>query len=185
MERALAEAAAGVARWAVPGLVAIIVGLGLWSGVPVYEVFVKGARSGLAVGLRLVPYMVAMLTATEVFRASGAMDSFSVLVGPVARWLGLPAQVLPLALIRPLSGSAAMGLLAFLLEAYGPDSAEGRLASVMQGSTETTLYVITVYLGSVGIRDPRWSLATGLLADAAGFCAAALFTRLLLPGPFP
>lgn len=168
-----------VARWAVPAMTGLIVGLGAARGVPVYQSFVRGARSGLAVTLRVLPYMVAMLSATEIFQRSGAMDLAMAPLRPLADRLGIPAPVLPMAIIRPLSGSAASGYLAHLLQTHGADSLVGRLASVMQGSTETTLYVVTVYLGSVGIRDPRWALAAGLLADAAGFVASALAVRLM------
>lgn len=168
-----------IAAWSVPLLALALVAAGVWRRVPVYESFVRGARNGLMVGVRVIPYMVAMLAATELFRRSGAMDAVLGPVSPVARWLGVPAEALPMALIRPLSGSAASGYLAYLLEAHGPDSPVGRLASVMQGSTETTFYVITVYLGSVGIRDPRWALLAGLLADLAGFGASVLAVRLM------
>ena len=168
-----------VARWAVPLMIALIVGLGAARGVAVYESFVRGARTGLAVALRVMPYMVAMLSATELFQRSGAMDLAVGPLRPITGWLGIPAAVLPMALIRPLSGSAASGYLAHLLQTHGPDSLAGRLASVMHGSTETTLYVITVYLGSAGIRDPRWALTAGLLADLAGFAASMLAVRLM------
>ncbi|MEW6045603.1 MAG: nucleoside recognition domain-containing protein [Bacillota bacterium] len=168
-----------LARWAVPVMVAAIVATGMARGVPVYESFVRGARSGFMVAVRIMPYMVAMIAATELFQRSGAMALVTAPVRPVVEWLGIPVEVLPMAIIRPLSGSAASGLLAYLLEAHGPDTLVGRLASVMQGSTETTLYVVTVYLGSVGIRDPRWSLSAGLLADLAGFGASVLAVRLM------
>lgn len=168
-----------VARWAVPVMTAVVVALGSARGVHVYESFVRGARHGLAVALRILPYMVAMLAATELFQRSGAMDLVLGPLVPLASRLGVPPDVLPMALLRPLSGSAATGYLAHLLQTRGPDSPAARLASVMHGSTETTLYVITVYLGSVGIRDPRWALATGLLADAAGFAASVLAVRLM------
>ena len=168
-----------LARWAVPAMIGLIVGLGAARGVPVYESFVRGARHGLAVGLRILPYMVAMLSATELLQRSGAMDVVLGPLQPVIERLGVPAAVLPMALIRPLSGSAATGFLAHLLQTHGADSLVGRLASVMHGSTETTLYVITVYLGSVGLRDPRWALTAGLLADLAGFGASVLAVRLM------
>ncbi|WP_324716949.1 nucleoside recognition domain-containing protein [Carboxydochorda subterranea] len=168
-----------VAAWSVPLLVLAILLLGLGRRVHVYESFVQGARSGLLVGVRVIPYMVAMLAATELFQRSGAMQAVLDPVRPLAGWAGMPVEVLPMALVRPLSGSAASGLLAHLLETHGPDSFVGRLASVMQGSTETTLYVVTVYLGAVGVRDARWALAAGLLADLAGFGASVLAVHLM------
>ena len=169
--------------WVVAVWVGGVVSYGLWRRVPVYEAFIRGARSGMAAGLRLVPYLVAMLAAVELFQAAGAMDALVRAVGPYAGWLGIPAAVLPMFVLRPLSGSAAMAFVASTLRRHGPDSLEGFTASIMQGSTETTLYVVTVYLGAVGIRDPRWALASGLLADAAGLLAACALGRLFWTGP--
>ena len=183
MPAGLAAAAQALSSWTVAALVLGVTGYGLWRRVPVYEAFIRGARSGLVVGLRLVPYLVAMLSAVELFQASGAMDALLSAVGPAVEWLGLPAPVLPMALLRPLSGSAAMAFLASTLKRYGPDSLLGFTASIMQGSTETTLYVVTVYLGAVGIRDPRWAVTAGLLADAGGFLAACAVSRLFWNGP--
>lgn len=167
----------------IPALVVGITLLGLWRRVPVYEAFVRGARLGVATGLRLVPYLVAMLSAVELLRVGQALERMAQLLSPLTGLLGIPAPVLPLMLLRPLSGSAAMGYLAALLERYGPDSLEGLTASVVQGSTETTLYVVTVYLGAVGVRDPRWAVAAGLLADAGGFLAACAVSRIFWRPP--
>ena len=183
MPSGLAAVAQALSSWTVAALVLGVTGYGLWRRIPVYEAFIRGARSGMAVGLRLVPYLVAMLSAVELFRSSGAMDGFLRAAGPLVEWLGIPAPVLPMALLRPLSGSAAMAFLASTFKRYGPDSLLGFTASVMQGSTETTLYVATVYLGAVGIRDPRWAVTTGLLADAGGFLASCAVSRIFWRGP--
>ncbi|HEY8486240.1 MAG TPA: nucleoside recognition domain-containing protein [Limnochordales bacterium] len=175
---AAAPAGDQLSAWVVPALVAGVVLWGLWRRVPVYEAFVRGARSGVATGLRLIPYLVAMLSAVELLSSTQALEQLTRLLEPAAALAGIPAPVLPLMLLRPLSGAASMGYLAALLRRYGPDSLVGFTASVVQGSTETTLYVVTVYLGSVGIRDARWSVAAGLLADAGGFLAACAASRL-------
>ncbi len=149
--------------------------------VPVFETFVEGAKEGFGVAVGIIPYLVAMLVAIGVFRASGALD----LLLDGVRWasggLGLDARWvdgLPTALMKPLSGSGARGMLIETMQTHGADSFAGRLASVVQGSTETTFYVLAVYFGSVGIRRTRHALACGLAADAAGILAAVLVTYL-------
>lgn len=147
-----------------------------------YEEFVRGASRTFGVGVRIIPYLVAMLMAVSVLRASGALDVLAAAVSPVTRWLGLPADLIPLALMRPLSGSGALALLAEATRAHGPDSYAGRLAAIMVGCTETTFYVISVYFGAVGVKRLRYALTLGLMADAAGLLAAVLVTRLVF-GP--
>lgn len=147
--------------------------------VAVYEEFVKGASRAVGLGLRLIPYLVAMLVAVGVVRASGALDAFTRVVAPLTRLLGLPADLVPLALVRPLSGSASLALLAEATRVHGPDSYAGRLAAVMVGCTETTFYVLTVYFGAVGVKRMRYAVALGLLADAAGLLSALLVCRLV------
>lgn len=161
-----------ISRWAVPFLLLSIPTVGILRKVPVYESFVEGAKEGFNTAVRIIPYLVAMFVAIQVLRQSGAMDLLISLIAPVTSRLSIPDEVLPLAFIRPLSGSGALAMLSNILETYGPDSFIGRLASTMQGSTETTFYVITVYFGSVGIRKTRHSLLAGLTADVAGFLVA-------------
>jgi spore maturation protein SpmB len=149
--------------------------------VPVYEVFVEGAKDGFQVALRIIPYLVAILVAVGMFRASGAME---MLVAPLGRFtgpLGLPPEALSMALLRPLSGSGAYGIVASVIEnpAIGPDSYTGYLVSTLQGSTETTFYVIAVYFGAVQIRRIRHTLAAGLTADFAGVVAAVVISTIL------
>jgi spore maturation protein SpmB len=148
---------------------------------PLYDVFVEGAKDGFKVAVGIIPYLVAMLVAIGVFRASGALD----LLLDGVRWLvgqmGLDTrwvEGLPTALMRPLSGSGARGLMLETMEAHGADSFVGRLVSVIQGSTETTFYVLAVYFGSVGIRRTRHALACGLAADVAGIVAAIFICYL-------
>lgn len=161
-----------LATWAVPALLA---GIPLWGyvrGVPVYEAFLSGAEEGLRVTVQVLPFMLGILVALGVFRASGALDLAARAVAPATERLGLPTEVLPLLLIRPLSGSGSLAAVADLLRVHGPDSFIGRLASVMQGSTDTTFYVLSLYFGSVGVKRPRHAVWAGLCGDVAGFVAA-------------
>ncbi len=152
-----------------------------WKGVPVYETFVEGAGEGLKTAVKILPFLTAMLVALHIFRAGGVLDGLAQLLNPLLEPLGIPGEVTPLALMRPLSGSGALGVTADLLHAYGPDSPIGLLASVMQGSTDTTFYVLTVYFGAVGLKQHRHALAAGLTADLAAFIAAALLCRVFFP----
>ncbi len=151
-------------------------------GVAVYEEFIEGAKEGIQVALRIFPYLVAILVAVGIFRAAGGIDILTRLLSPVLDLIGLPPQVLPLVLVRPLSGSAATGLFAEIVKACGPDSYPAHLAGTILGGTETTLYVLAVYFGSVAIRRGRHALAAGLLADAAGVAASLVICRLVFKG---
>ncbi len=144
------------------------------SGVPVYEQFVEGAKEGFEVALRIFPYLVAILVAIGTFRAAGGIDFLSQLLAPLLDKIGLPAQLLPLVLLRPLSGSAATGLFAEIVKAAGPNSYVSQLAGTILGSTETTFYVLAIYFGSVAMKKSRHALATGLIADAAGVAASIM-----------
>ena len=148
-------------------------------GVTVYEEFIEGAKEGIQVALRIFPYLVAILVAVGIFRAAGGIDILSRLMAPLLDLIGLPTQVLPLVLVRPMSGSAATGLFAEIVKACGPDSYAAQLAGTILGGTETTLYVLAVYFGSVAIRRGRHALAAGLLADAAGVAASLVICRLI------
>ena len=157
------------------GLITAFIIAGLRKRLNVYEVFISGAREGFPLAIKIIPYLVAMLVGISVFRACGAMDLLLGGVGHVATALGLDASFLPAmptALMKPLSGSGARGLMVDAMTTHGPDSFVGRLACILQGSTDTTFYVLAVYFGSVNIRDTRHALPCGLLADAAGILAA-------------
>ncbi len=170
-----------IAPWIVPGLAIGFLGYGLLRKVPVYEVFVEGAKDGFQVAIRIIPYLVAILTAVAMFRASGAMELLLTPLGQVTALFGLPAEALPMALLRPLSGSGAYGILAAVIHdpATGPDSLVGYLVSTLQGSTETTFYVIAVYFGAVQIKRMRHALWAALTADAAGIAAAVFICNLM------
>jgi spore maturation protein SpmA len=159
-------------HWLIPLLIVALLLVGVAGRVRVYESMVAGAREGLDVVVRIVPYLVAILVAVGMFRASGALDLLIGVLDPVTSAIGFPAAALPMALLRPLSGSGAFAVMAEILETEGPDSFTGMLVSTLQGSTETTFYVLTVYCGAAGIRDVRHCLAACLIGDVAGFAAA-------------
>ncbi len=169
----------GVGAWAIPLAMAAIVTFGLIKRVKVYEAFVEGAKEGFNVGVRIIPYLVAILVAIGIFRASGALEMLGHALSPLLSLIGFPPEALPMALIRPLSGSGALGLMSDLVNTHGAESFVGRLSSVMMGSTETTFYVLAIYLGSVGIRKGRHTLAACLIADAAGIIAALIVCSIV------
>lgn len=149
-------------------------------GVKIYEAFVAGARHGFSVAARLVPFLLAVFLAVGLFRDSGAMNLLAAALKPVLGFFKIPVDLIPMAVVRPLSGSASLGVLADIIKQNGPDSSTGFIASVMQGSTETTFYVLTVYFGAVGIREYRHTLYAGLTTDAAAFIFSILIARLFL-----
>lgn len=165
-----------VSPWILPALMVGFLSFGIIRGVRIYEAFIEGAKEGFQVALRIIPYLVAILTAVGMFRAAGAMDAMVNILGGVTADLGLPAEALPMALMRPLSGSGAYGILAAIINdpAIGPDSYTGYLVSTLQGSTETTFYVLAVYFGAVRIKRIRHALAAALTADIAGVIFAVL-----------
>lgn len=165
--------------WAIPMLLLAVPLIGLIRKIKVYESFVEGAKEGFQVAVRIIPFLVAILVAIGMFRVSGAMEYFVAAVSPLTNLIGMPAEVLPVALMRPLSGSGTMGLVTELMKTHGPDSFIGRLASTMYGSTETTFYVLAVYFGSVSISKTRHALPAGLIADVCGLMAAVFICRLV------
>lgn len=173
-----------VAPWIIPGLVVGLLLFGAMHGVLVYEAFVDGAREGFQVAIRIIPYLVAILVAVGMLRASGALDLLIGPLGAATSRIGLPGEALLMGLLRPLSGSGAFAFLASVLNdpAIGPDSYTGYLVSTIQGSTETTFYVLAVYFGAVGIRRLRHAVAVGLVADGAGVAASVLICSILHGG---
>ena len=171
-----------VSPWILPALMIGFLGFGLLRRVRIYEVFVEGAKEGFQVALRIIPFLVAILVAVGMLRASGALDAIVGALGGITGRFGLPAEALPMALMRPLSGSGAYGILASIINdpAVGPDSYTGYLVSTLQGSTETTFYVMAVYFGAVQVRRLRHSLAAALTADAAGVIFAVLACMFFL-----
>lgn len=166
--------------YAIPMIIFIIVGYAfLVKKVKVYEVFCEGAKEGFTTAIRIIPFLVAMLVAIGIFRSSGCIDIMMRVLDPVFSAIGMPGEVLPMAIMRPLSGGGATGIMNDLMLTYGPDSLIGRIASTMMGSTETTFYVLAVYFGAVSIRKTRHAVAAGLLADVAGLLTSVWICNLV------
>ena len=164
--------------WLVPFLMGGFLLFGYFRGVKVYEALTEGAKEGFQVAIRIIPFMVAIFVAIGMFRESGALDLFAWLVKPFTSHVGFPPEALPVALIRPLSGNGSFAVMSEVIS-HAPNSFASFLVSVLQGSTETTFYVLAVYFGSVGIRKTRYALSVGLIADAAGIVAALIISRLM------
>ena len=183
----VAHAARGGTRdllsfWPLPLLIGGLVAVGWAAGVRVYDTLVEGAKEGFQVALRILPYLVAILVMVGIVRGSGMLDLLVAALSPLTTRVGVPAELLPVILLRPLSGSGALGLTAEILKTHGPDSPLGLMASTIQGSTETTFYVLAVYCGAVGIQRTRHALLACLLADAVAMVVAIGAVRLMLLG---
>lgn len=161
-----------ISTWAIPIIIVFIPLFAFTKKVPVYESFIDGAKDGFSTAVQIIPHLVGMMVAISVFRASGALDFFVGWTGSFLQSLGVPSEILPLGLLRPLTGTGSLAFATDLIRVYGPDSMIGRMASTIQGSTDTTLYVLTVYMGAVGIRNGRYALKVGLFSDVIGFVAA-------------
>jgi spore maturation protein B len=168
-----------IAVLAVPLLFLVFLGWGIVRKVKVYEVFVEGAKEGFTTAVRIIPYLVAMLVAIGIFRASGALELLTTLLAPVTALVGMPPEALPMALMRPLSGSGSLGIMTELMKVHGPDSLIGVMASTMYGSSETTFYVLAVYFGAVGVKSTRHAVPVGLLADLAGMLSAVWIVNIM------
>lgn len=168
-----------ISLFLIPLIIGGILLYATWKKIPTYEAFVEGGKEGIQLAFSLIPFLVGMMVAISIFRASGAMEYFVSFISPALQAIGIPPEIVPLALIRPISGTAALGLTTDLIATYGPDSFIGRLASTMQGSTDTTFYVLTVYFGAVGIKKMGDALKVGLLADVVGFVASIVIVTLV------
>jgi spore maturation protein SpmA len=169
-----------LSQWMLPILIVTFVLLGVARNVKIYEALVEGGKEGFGVALRIIPYLVAILTAVGMLRASGAVDMLVAVLDPFTAWVGMPAQALPMAILRPLTGSGAYAIVADIMRAEGPDSLTGQIVSTMMGSTETTFYVLALYLGVVGVKQARHAVVACLVADVAGMMASVWACRLLL-----
>jgi spore maturation protein SpmA len=165
--------------WMLPAIVGSLVIFGWARGVRVYDSLVEGAKDGFNVALRIIPFLVAILVAIGMFRASGGIDLIVSTIGPVTALIGMPAEALPMAIMRPLSGSGALGVMTATMDAHGPDSLIGYMVSTYQGSTETTFYVLAVYFGAVRVTQTRHALPACLLADVAGILAGTFIVNLM------
>ncbi len=161
-----------------PAILVFVPFFAFLKGVAVYEKFCAGAKSGIEVALSIFPFFLGMLVAINMFKTSGAMDLLVEILAPVGKFFGLPSEILPLSLMRPISGNGALTLTADILETYGADSYIGLLASSICGSTDTTLYVLAIYFGSVGIASHRHGLFVGLIADFSAILMCSLLCNL-------
>jgi spore maturation protein B len=168
-----------ISLWFIPVFIGFILLYGTFKRVPTYESFVEGGKEGIKIAITIIPFLVGMLVAISIFRASGALEFFMNLIRPLMTAIGVPTEIVPLSIIRPLSGTAALGMTSDLIATYGPDSFIGRLAAVLQGSTDTTFYILTVYFGAVGIKKMGDALKVGLLADLVGIIIAIVIVSLL------
>ncbi|WHY80161.1 spore maturation protein [Neobacillus sp. WH10] len=163
----------------IPLLIGFILLYGTFKRVPTYESFVEGGKEGIKIAVSIIPFLVGMLVAISIFRASGALDALMNWIRPLMKTMGVPAEIVPLLIIRPISGTAALGMTSDLIAVNGPDSFIGRLASVLQGSTDTTFYVLTVYFGAVGIKKMGDALKVGLLADVVGIIVSIIIVAFI------
>jgi len=168
-----------VGAWVVPVIIGLILIFGLAQGVKPFDCFLQGASDGLTALIKIIPSLIGLITAVEMFKASGALDLLNYALSPVANFLQIPSEVMPLALLRPISGGGTIALLDRILNAVGPDSTAGRTASVMCGSSETTFYTMAVYYGSCGITRTRYTLIAALAGDFAAMVISAAVVRLL------
>ncbi len=171
---------AQISAWALPASLALVLLAALWRRVPLFEVFVEGAKDGFQTAINLIPNLVGMMVAVSVFRSSGALTMVTHMLSPVFHLIRFPPELLPIALLRPISGASSLALVTDLFRHHGPDSLLGLIASTMQGSTDTTLYVLTVYFGSVGIRNPRYAVKVGLLSDLVSVFASVFAVYLII-----
>lgn len=168
-----------ISTLAIPLIIFSFVLLGIIKKVKIYETFVVGAKEGFSIAVTIIPYLVAILVAIGIFRAGGGMDYLIYLLDPITQFIGMPSEAIPMALMRPLSGSGSLGIMAEIISVHGPDSFIGILVSTMFGSTETTFYVLAVYFGAVNIKNTRYALPAGLISDVAGILAALFIVKLL------
>ncbi len=169
-----------ISIFAMPAFIAVFVAFGLIKRVGVYDCFIEGAKEGASCMAGIIPALVGLMVAVNMLRESGALQLISTAIAPALNLVGLPAEVLPLALLRPVSGSASLAVVSDIFGTLGPDSVAGKVASVMMGSTETTFYTIAVYFGAVGIKKTRHTTAAALCADLCGIIMSAVVARMLI-----
>jgi spore maturation protein B len=163
-----------ISLWAIPVLLVVIPLVGLLRKVKVYDVFIEGAKEGFDVAVKIIPFLVGILVAIGMFRASGAMDLLMAAIRPLVTSTGFPAELVPLAILRSLTGSGSLAFTTDLIKTYGPDSVIGRMAATLYGSSETTFYVLAVYFGAVGVRRTRHAVPAALIGDIVAAIAAVV-----------
>ncbi len=166
----------------IPIIFLLIITYGMFKGKKVYEWFIEGAKDGLKVTLRIFPYLLAMIIAVEIFKAANLMNLLNNLLAPLANLIGLPKELIPLIIIKPLSGSGAIGVFTDIIKEFGPDTRIGLIASVVMGSTETIFYTITVYFGAIKIKKIRHTLWAAILADMTAMIMAIIMVSVFIRG---
>lgn len=161
-----------LSSWLIPLIIIITLTFGIIKKIPVYETFIEGSKDGLKVAIDIIPYLIAIIVAVSMFRASGAIELAQQTLGGILETLKIPVDVLPVMVVRSLSGSAVLGMFSDIANQFGPDSYITKLTAIMVGSSETTFYVLAVYFGAVGIKKFRHALLAGILADIIGIIAA-------------
>ncbi|MBS4760502.1 MAG: spore maturation protein [Clostridium sp.] len=168
-----------LSSWLIPLIIITTLAFGIIKKIPVYETFIEGSKDGLKVAVDIIPYLIAIIVAVSMFRASGAIELAQQALGGILETLKIPVDVLPVMVVRSLSGSAVLGIFSDIANQFGPDSYITKLTAIMVGSSETTFYVLAVYFGAVGIKKFRHALLAGILADIIGIIAAIVVARWL------
>ncbi|TYQ16822.1 UNVERIFIED_CONTAM: spore maturation protein B [Acetivibrio alkalicellulosi] len=168
-----------LSSYAIPAIFLVVLSVGLYRGVKVYDVFIEGAKEGITTVVKIIPPLVGLIVAIGVFRASGALDLLIYAVRPVTKIFNIPSETLPLVFMRPISGSASLALVSDILKEHGPDSFIGRVTSTLMGSTETIFYTLAVYFGAVGIKKVRYTLAAALIADFISVIVSVWICRIV------
>lgn len=168
-----------IGNFVIPIVVLIIIVYAFYKKVKIYDSFIAGAKEGLELAISILPYLVAMLFATDIFLKSGILDNFFSLFDPILKLINVPKEILPMAIVRPISGNASFAVMIDLIKNFGPDSYIGRIASTIQGATDTTIYVLSLYFGSIGIKRIRYSLWVGLLTDLTCLIASILLVSFV------
>ncbi len=163
----------------IPSIVLLIIVYGMYKNVEIYDVFLEGVKEGLHMVLKIFPTMFAMVIAIDVLVKSNVLSDITGVLQPVLKMMHFPKEVLSLAIMRPISGSSSLVMMNDILRTYGPDSTIGRIASVIQGSTDTTIYILGLYFSSVGVKKIRYALVVGLLADLCAIILSVLVIQLM------
>ena len=168
-----------ISDYAIPAIFIIIILAAILRKVKAYDLFIEGAKDGIETVIKIMPSLVGLLVAVGVFKASGALALLIILLRPLIDLLGMPPEVAPLALLRPISGSASFAFVTEIIKAFGPDTYEGRVAATMMGSTETIFYTLAVYYGSVGVKNIRYTLIAAIMADIISVIASLWACRFI------
>ena len=167
-----------ISNMLIPVVVLIIIGVAIIKKVNVYDEFVDGAKEGVSMGISIFPYLIGMIFGINILLKSGILDNIFIFLKPIFDFIKMPVEVLPMAIIRPISGNASFAVMIDMIKMYGVDSYLGRIVAVMQGATDTTIYVISLYFGSIGIKNIRYALKAGLFADLVTLIMSVLLVSI-------